>query len=48
MHNNDFGDERFITWDSAPEYADLLMGHSEEFSNIMQKVKFLRLEKDDA
>ena len=48
MHKNNFGDERFITWDSAPEYAALLMGHSEDFSNIMQKVKFLRLEKQDA
>ncbi len=48
MHNKNFEDERFISWDSAPEYAALLMGHSEDFSSIMQKVKFLRLEKEDA
>ena len=48
MDNNDFRDEHYIDWESVPEYADLLMAHSEDFSTIMQKVKFLRLEKEDA
>jgi hypothetical protein len=48
MHNNNFGDERYIAWDSVPDYAVLLMAHSEDFSSVMQKVKFLKLEKEDA
>ena len=48
MHNDDSGDEGYITWDTTPEYAALLMAHSEDFSRIMQKVKFLQLEKEEA
>jgi len=32
----------------TPEYAALLMANSEDFSRIMQKVKFLQLEKEEA
>ena len=48
MENNNFGDECCITWDSSPDYAALLLAHSEDFSRIMQKVKFLQLEKEEA
>ncbi len=48
MHNDDSGDECYITWDTTSEYAALLMAHSEDFSRIMQKVKILQLEKEEA
>ncbi len=48
MDNNNFGDECCIAWDSSPDYAALLLAHSEDFSSMLKKVDFLQLEKDDA